>query len=304
MDIVSVLVCTRNRPQSLARAVRSLLSSEHVNFELIVVDQSDGAESRQALAVLVADPRLNVLCSPARGKGAALNEGVQMARGDIIVCTDDDCEASPDWVAGMSRTLEERPGVAVAFCNVVSGDHDSSAGYIPTFVRREDRLLSSIDAVRGGLGLGAGMAVRRSVVLALGGFDEAFGPGARFASGDEWDLAQRALLGGWQVYQTAQLSILHHGFLRFAEGGRHTRRDWTSTGAGAAKMLRAGRFHAATIPLWTFCVYGLWPPLFDLLRLRRPRQLARTVGFIQGFFSGVRTPVDRRTLIYQAKGAG
>ena len=301
MGIVSVLVCTRDRPEPLTRAVHSLLATKGVDLELIVIDQSDGPQSEQALDDLIGDPRLKYSRSRARGKGAALNEGVRMARGAVMVCTDDDCEASADWVAGMARILEEQPKVAVVFCNVTAGAHDSAAGYIPTFVRHRSRLLSSIDAVRDGLGLGAGMAVRRAAVLALGGFDEAFGPGARFASGDEWDISQRALLGGWHVYQTAHLSILHHGFLTFAEGSRHTRRDWTSTGALAAKLVRAGRLHAATIPIWLFCVYGLWPPFFDLLRLRKPGQLARTVGFVQGFLEGVRTPVDRGTLIYQPR---
>ena len=301
MGIVSVLVCTRDRPEPLTRAVYSLLATEGVDFELIVIDQSDGLQSEQALADLIGDPCLSYSRSRSRGKGAALNEGVQKAHGEIIVCTDDDCEASADWVAGMARTLEEQPTVAVVFCNVTAGTHDSTAGYIPTFVRHRNRLLSSIDAVRDGLGLGAGMAVRRAAVLALGGFDEAFGPGARFASGDEWDISQRALLNGWHIYETAQLSILHHGFLTFADGGRHTRRDWTSTGAAAAKLVRAGRLHAATIPLWLFCVYGLWPPFFDVLRLKKPRQLPRTVGFVQGFLEGVRTPEDRGTLVYQPR---
>ena len=69
-------------------------------------------------------------------------------------------------------------------------------------------------------GLGAGMALRREAVLAFGGFDETFCPGARFASGDDWDISLRAMLCGWQVYDTAGISILHHGFRTLAEGRR------------------------------------------------------------------------------------
>ena len=47
------------------------------------------------------------------------------------------------------------------------------------------------------------MILRRDVVLSLGGFDEAIGPGARFPSGDDWDIAHRVLLNGWHVYETA-----------------------------------------------------------------------------------------------------
>jgi GT2 family glycosyltransferase len=298
MGIVSALVCTRGRPGPLLRAVRSLLASDGAQFELIVIDQSDDTESERILAALVADPRLRYEHSRSRGKGAALNEGLRLARGQIVVCTDDDCEASPEWVAGMARALEEQSTAAIAFCNVLAGPYDSTAGYIPTYQRHRSRLLCTIGATREGLGLGAGMALRREAVIALGGFDEAFGPGARFASGEEWDLSYRALLRGWHVYLTGQLSILHHGFLTFGQGRQHTRRDWISAGAEGAKLLRAGRLEAAALPLWLFSTYALWPPFADMLRLRRPRQLARMAGFAQGFVAGLFTRMDRRTLRY------
>ena len=288
MAIVSALVCTRNRPDSLMRTVRSILASTGAHFELIVIDQSDGPESDRLSPISSRTSRLRYVRSGARGKGAALNEGLRLARGEIIAVTDDDCEAPPEWLTGMARALEEQPTAAIAFCNVTAGSYDRTAGYIPTFERSRSRLLRSIADSRRGLGLGAGMAFRREVVVALGGFDEAFGPGARFASGDDWDISFRALLSGWHVYETAQLSILHHGFLTFQQGRQHTRRDWISGGAEAAKMLRAGRLVAAAVPLWIFSVYAIGPPVADLLRLRRPTQLSRIAGFVQGFVAGLR----------------
>ena len=40
--LVSCVICTRNRPEPLARAVASLLEGETEPFELLVIDQSDG----------------------------------------------------------------------------------------------------------------------------------------------------------------------------------------------------------------------------------------------------------------------
>jgi cellulose synthase/poly-beta-1,6-N-acetylglucosamine synthase-like glycosyltransferase len=93
-SVVSALVCTRNRAESLLRVVRSLLQEDD-DFELIVMDQSDGQESEEALSVFRRDERLRYVRSGARGKGAALNEGLRLARGGVVVCTDDDCEAPP-----------------------------------------------------------------------------------------------------------------------------------------------------------------------------------------------------------------
>jgi glycosyltransferase involved in cell wall biosynthesis len=303
MGIVSALVCTRGRPGSLLRAVRSLLASDGAHFELLVIDQSDGPESEQALAAL-ADPRLRYVRSRARGKGAALNEGLRLVRGDIVALTDDDCEAPPGWAEGMARALEAQPAAAIAFCNVTAEPHDRKAGYVPAFERRRDRLVRSIGASLGELGLGAGMAVRRAAVVAIGGFDEAFGPGARFGSGDDWDISHRMLLSGWHVYQTAQLSILHHGFRTFAEGSEHARRDWVAIGALCAKPLRAGHVRAIVTPLWYFSVLALWPPVRDVLRLHRPSGLSRIAGFVLGFAQGLRTPVDRKTLLFRPAAIG
>jgi hypothetical protein len=46
-------------------------------------------------------------------------------------------------------------------------------------------------------------------------------------------------------------------------------------------------------------VNALWPPLSDLLHGRKPRGAARITGFLRGFYDGLRTPVDRRTLIFE-----
>jgi len=280
----------------VAHAVGSLLRAGDEPLELIVVDQSDGTDTEQALASFRSDPRFRYQRSQARGKGAALNEGIRLASGAIIVCTDDDCEAPPGWVMGMARALESQPTAVIAFCSVVPVPYDRALGYVPAYELKENRLLQNVSAICKGLGIGAGMALRRDFALAMGGFDESFGPGARFPSADEWDIALRALLSGRHVYETSELSIVHDGFRTFEEGRKHSRRDWIALGAVCAKPLRAGHFEAAVVPLWLFSTKALWPPLADALHLRKPRGVARIAAFIQGFGQGLGTKVDRKTL--------
>jgi len=295
----SALVCTRDRPEQIERALRSLLADAGAS-EVIVVDQTDGSGTEAAVARLAGDARLRYIRSRRRGKGAALNEGLRLARGAIVVCTDDDCEAPPGWVHAMGQALEMHPSAAITFCNVIAPPHDRRAGYVPTYERRRSRLLRGIAATCAGHGLGAGMALRREALLAMGGCDESIGPGARFPSGDDWDLAHRVLLRGWHVYECAELSIVHHGFRSFAEGREHARRDWIAIGAVCAKPLRAGYWSAAVVGLWEFTAHALWPPIGDLLRLRRPRGFGRVAGFVQGFFAGLWTRVDREKVLFEA----
>jgi glycosyltransferase involved in cell wall biosynthesis len=298
VTVVSAVVCTRNRPEAVVRAVRSLLLSPEEELELLVVDQSDGRETENALSPLLCDPRLRYYRSKARGKGAALNEGIRASRGDIIVCTDDDCEAPTGWVVDMASALRAQPSAVIAFCSVIPVPHDESAGYVPAYRLKQNRLLRSVSAICGGLGIGAGMALRRDFAIAMGGFDEAFGPGARFPSADEWDIAMRALLTGHHVFETAELSIVHDGFRTFKEGRVHARRDWIALGAMCAKPLRALRLRSAIVPLWLFSTRAVWPPIADALHLRKPRGLIRIVAFVEGFGRGLCIAVDPATLRY------
>jgi glycosyltransferase involved in cell wall biosynthesis len=302
MEIVSALVCTRNRTESLLRTVRSLLATDDANIELIVMDQSEGPETQEALAALGTDERLRYTRSAARGKGAALNEGLRLARGCVVVCTDDDCEAPPGWISEMAGALNEQPTATILFCNVIAGPHDRELGYVPTFERTQSRLLSSIGSARHGMGLGAGMALRRDAVLALGGFDETFGPGSRFPSADDWDISQRVLLRGGHVFEAADLSIIHHGFRTLAQGRHHARRDWLAIGALSAKHIRARSVGGVNASLWHFVATALWPPVSDLLKLRRPRGGARIRGYFEGLAEGLRIPVDRKTLLFRSTG--
>jgi glycosyltransferase involved in cell wall biosynthesis len=295
-ELVTCVICTRNRAAPLAHVVASLLAGESEPFELLVIDQSDGEDAERALDPLRGDSRLSYHRSSQRGKGKALNEALALARGQILVCTDDDCEAPAGWVSGMAKALASQPQAAVAFCQVLPVPHDRSAGYVPAYLLSQSRTLRSISEMCGGLGIGAGVAFRRDFVESIGGFDETFGPGGRFPSADDWDIAMRALLSGRHVFETAELSIVHDGFRSFEEGRAHARRDWLALGAMCAKPLRAGHWEAAVVPIWLFSAKAVWPPLADVLRLQKPRGIGRITAFVRGFAQGLSTRVEAKTL--------
>lgn len=295
-----MLVCTRDRPESLFRTVRAILADTADDFELIVMDQSEGTGSRDLLSPFVCDRRFRYTRTQARGKGASLNEGLRLARGTIVACTDDDCVPPPGWARAMAEVADAQPTAAVIFCNVLPEPHDPSLGYVPAYQRTADRLMSSVTELKRGLGLGAGMALRREAVLSFGGFDEAFGPGSRFPSCDDWDVSLRAVLHGWHVYDTSSTAVLHHGFRTLAEGRQHALRDWLAIGAFCAKPIRAGHLNAVVLAVWLFGARALWPPMRDLIQLRRPRGLSRIIGFTRGFIDGARTSVDRKMLVFRS----
>jgi hypothetical protein len=143
------------------------------------------------------------------------------------------------------------------------------------------------------------MVVRRSAIATLGGVDASFGPGARFRSGDDWDLEVRMLMSGHRVVETDRIAILHHGFRTYAEGAAHTERDWIALGAVAAKPVRAGHPALLLMAVYVLVADALLPMAVDVAHLRRPRGLRRVMAFLRGFAQGIGTPVDRATLRYR-----
>jgi GT2 family glycosyltransferase len=293
MAEATVLICTRDRPTELVRAVRSLLASDGVEFELIVLDQSDGDLTELALQEIT-DGRLSYVRSSTMGKGAGMNEAIALADTSIVLFTDDDCEAPPDWVRGMVAMLKGFPQAAVAFSSVVAAPHDARLGYIPAFVFPRTAVIRTVRATTfQGRGLGAGMACRREALRQIGGVDELLGPGARFGGCEDWDIELRAILAGWHSVHSGDIHIVHHGFRRNEDGASHARRDWTGIGATLGKLVQAGKPSIALLAAWEFFMHAVLPPAKDVLHLRRPMGLTRITAFARGFRDGFLTEVDR-----------
>lgn len=278
------------------QAVESILASDHSDFELVVVDQSDNDDTSVALEPYLADRRLKYLRSTTVGKCAALNAGVSASRGAIIAITDDDCVVPPNWLETFEGIFAKHVNVAVAFCVVEAVEHDKTLGFVPDYVRVGGTLLTSAHDARRVHALGAGSAVRRTVIERLDGFDPLLGPGAKFSDCEDRDIAIRALLAGYHVCETAQVSVIHSGFRTWEQGRELARRNFRGIGAAYSKFMRCGRVGLMYIPVYEFLRFAVWPPLWDLIRLRRPSGLVRISAFIEGFVEGVRTPIDVSTL--------
>jgi hypothetical protein len=130
----------------------------------------------------------------------------------------------------------------------------------------------------------------------IGGFDPMLGPGSRFPSCDDRDIAIRALFARYYIYETSTIAVKHFGFRTWQQGRQLARRDFLAIGAAYSKFLKCGHLELAYIPAYEFTKFALWPPIRDLLRLRRPSGMVRITSFLEGFWEVLRTPVDRTTM--------
>ncbi len=298
VELVSVLLCTRGRRNGVDIALKSILANAYSNFEVLLIDQNDD-DAIEALSQQFTDARLRYIRTDSRGKCRALNLGVELARGELIAVTDDDCEVPSDWLTKVVEAFTVQQSASLLYCNVIAASHDSSEGFIPVYERHGEALIKTVWQKRNARGIGAGSAFRKSVVLRLGGFDPELGPGSRFFAVDDWDLTIRALLMGYFVFETSHISVLHHGFRRHSDGRRSSWETWYGIGATYSKPLKAHHWSFAFIVVYDLTVLVLWPLVRDSTRYMRPHGLSRLVGFIRGLWAGLRTPVDREHLLFR-----
>jgi len=102
----SVVIPTRDRPDRLARCLTALREQRGIVPEVVVVD--DGSSDRGAVERAAAlFPGIRLVRIERSGPAAARNAGLQVASGDVVLLTDDDCVPSPRWAETLARTAWE-----------------------------------------------------------------------------------------------------------------------------------------------------------------------------------------------------
>jgi glycosyltransferase involved in cell wall biosynthesis len=110
--LISVLVCTYNRPRLLERALASVLRQDYPNLEILVVD--DGSVPAVEIPAPAGD-RIRLIRTEHRGVGVARCEGFNAARGEFIAYCDDDDEWRPNHLSTLLEYLREHPGVDLVY---------------------------------------------------------------------------------------------------------------------------------------------------------------------------------------------
>ena len=224
---LTAAVCTRDRPQQLARALESLRAQSPAPAEILVIDNAP-ADASTARLVAERFPDVRYLREPVPGLDFARNHALRASTHRVLAFLDDDAVAAPEWAQAFSKVFEADANVAISTGRVeplvvqTPGQllFEANGG----FGRGEERVRLPDDAGRLlhgrrapliawaiSVGCGCSYAVRRTVALELGGFDEALDLGSPLAGGGDHDLLWRALGAGWRVeYQPDALAWHEH----------------------------------------------------------------------------------------------
>src|SRR5882762_5472150 len=114
-SLITVAICTRNRPASLEAAVRSVIPQLTFETELLIIDNRS-TDDTGAVCKRLAQAHTNVRIWREERSGIAFarNAALEQARGEYVLFFDDDELAEPGWLANYIEFLRAPPSSKVA----------------------------------------------------------------------------------------------------------------------------------------------------------------------------------------------
>lgn len=216
---ISVLICAWNRAQGVERILSELARQtlSPSEFEVIIVDNNSTDNTPEVVAHMATDAPYSIryIHEPRQGKCWALNTGLEAARGDIIVCLDDDCVPARDWLQAVVEAFRDEPvsllgGPCLSeFSEAVA--RDSYRKFLG------DRFLGSFEPYAEfteifdkNPPMGMNLAFRKVVAQRVGGFDVNLGPRpGRHIGREETAFIRQAQASGFRVFYSPAM-VVHH----------------------------------------------------------------------------------------------
>lgn len=209
--MLSVIICTYNRSESLRRTLKSLEAMSvppDLSWELIVVDNNSKDDTRATVEDFARTSGLNVryFFEPEQGLSHARNTGVRESKGNLLSFIDDDVVVAKDWLVEIRKAFDDYHAACVGGRILLKDDvrkpewwderHDGPLG---AFDIGDCVILAKANRPRM-VGIGANISFRRSVFKKCGVFRTDLGRvGKRLLMGEEVELCERLVEKGETV---------------------------------------------------------------------------------------------------------
>ena len=269
MPLVTVAVCTRDRPASLRRCLDALCRLDYIRYEMVVVDNAPNSTATADVVATFDNVRYVVEARP--GLDRARNRAIAEARGHIVAFTDDDVVVTADWLTLLVATFVEHNAGCVTG-NVLPYELVTRAqklfevyggfsrGWMPRVCTSPTALGMSYPVSTHLLGTGANMAFRRSIFADIGLFDEALDAGTRTGGGGDLEMFLRVLKYGYPLVYEPMVLVRHAHRRDMAALRRQLRNNGSAYYAYlTAAFLRYPdeRLRIVRFGLWWWCYWNM-----------------------------------------------
>ncbi|MEW6386383.1 MAG: glycosyltransferase [Thermodesulfobacteriota bacterium] len=245
---VTVAICTRDRPDLLAKCLAHLLPQRlteegEARFEVLVIDNAPADEQTRVSVAGREGVRYVVEAKP--GLDFARNRAMAEAQGELLAFLDDDVIVDPHWFDGLREAYADHPEAGCFTGLVLPWELETEAqvlferrgGFRKGFKKRYfGQKLEGDDFFPcnpGILGAGCNMAFRLEVLRNLGGFDAALDTGPHLPGGGDLDIFYRVIRQGYGIAYEPGYLVFH----RHRRERRRLRRQYWSWGLGFMAFL-------------------------------------------------------------------
>jgi glycosyltransferase involved in cell wall biosynthesis len=244
---ITVILPAFNAQTFLAQTLRSVLSQDYSNFELLIIDDGSTDETAAIAAEFTAgDDRVRLIQQANSGVAAARNRGIAEARGAYLAFIDADDLWEPQTLGLWHYTLTHVPesiGVVYAWSLDVDDKNFLTGGFHAAEV--VGPVLPTLLA-HNFLGNASSTMVRRELVQAVGGYDVSLRD--RSAQGcEDWDFY-------FKLAELCEFAVVPRFLVRYRKPAVSMSSDYDQMARSHALVLEALRNRVPSLPGW---LYGL-----------------------------------------------
>jgi GT2 family glycosyltransferase len=299
LPLVTVVVCTRDRPDDLKRCLDSIQNIDYPNLEILIVDNASNNDQTELL-VREHFPSVRYVYEPRPGLSWARNRAIIEASGEIIAYTDDDVIVDAGWITSAVKVFTTDKTVMAVTGLVVPYELEEESQIL--FERHggfgrgfeQKRYKVSGDRVPwyllggGRYGTGANMLYRRDLFNRIGGFNVALGAGTLSTGCEDHEMYFRVLKAGFTIVYEPSVLVRH----RHRRSYKALRSQLASDGIGLYAYFR---WAVTNCPAerWGFLWVALWWLWYGNVRrlwisLKYPNRFPRDLIWaeLQGCFIG------------------
>ena len=180
---VTLIIPFRNEAENIPNLSLNLKKLSYPNLEVLLIDDHSEDDSFQLLEKRFVDSNnIQILRSPQNGKKSALEYGVKVAVGEIILCSDADCSFPEYWVEKMVLPFQN-PQVQLVAAALMVEDNDEFLSVFQSLDWASILLITKCSFAKKDplMCSGANLAYRKTAFEQVKGYEG----NREFASGDD-----------------------------------------------------------------------------------------------------------------------